>query len=424
MNNSELSLLAEVTACRHILEDYVKRLDEACVEYYENGKKLFPNLSRGESEGLSKQCEVTLSQLMPIIPDAINRWKSIHYPINQYDEEIERGRDFWVRRQNLLKQIEISLTTQLGLHSALAEQTKKIGRTADLQIDGVNVGYLKGVTTKGKNELVKDYSSTFQTGDLPLGIPSQSDEFIMADLMYVDNKYVNLVLGNTDNMSIVINPIGSTNASIVFGSVGSSAGVSREIYNNCSFVGGDIKREQDGIIGQNVCWKASVVTLEHAPEKPSQNRPRTNVFISYSHVDTNWLNKLRVHLKPLERNGIEIWDDNKIKPGANWHEEIKNALKSTKVALLLVSGSFLASDFIINNELPNLLWAAKNEGATILSLIISPCRFEETTSISQFQALNAPSKPLRAMNTNERDVLFVKVAKTIENILLPQKTSS
>jgi len=145
---------------------------------------------------------------------------------------------------------------------------------------------------------------------------------------------------------------------------------------------------------------------------------RTKVFISYSHQDTSWLERLRVHLKPLERDyALDIWDDSKIQAGSKWLEEIKRATQSAKVALLIISADFLASDFITNHELPPLLNVAEKDGAVIMPLIVSPSRFKSTTSLSKFQAVNDPSKPLINMGKGEQEEVLVKVSEDIETVL-------
>lgn len=148
---------------------------------------------------------------------------------------------------------------------------------------------------------------------------------------------------------------------------------------------------------------------------------RTKVFISYSHKDTKHLDRLHVFLAPYERDRLlEFWDDTKIDPGTIWREQIEIAIESAKVAILLVSADFLASKFIAEKELPRLLAAAKQEGATILPVILSPCGFDEST-LSQFQALNPPTKPLSKMNRNDKDETWLRVARVVYKEIMPLK---
>ena len=59
---------------------------------------------------------------------------------------------------------------------------------------------------------------------------------------------------------------------------------------------------------------------------------RSQVFIGYSHQDKAWLERLQVHLRPLEREGlIERWDDTRIQAGGKWHEEIRQQMAISSV---------------------------------------------------------------------------------------------
>jgi hypothetical protein len=144
---------------------------------------------------------------------------------------------------------------------------------------------------------------------------------------------------------------------------------------------------------------------------------RKGVFISYSHADVEWLKRLQKHLKPLQREGVEVWDDTRLKAGEPWRKEIREALAGTKVAILLISADFLASDFIVTDELPPLLKAAEEEGATILPVIISPSRFARTESLSRFQAVNDPEKPLVQMRRGNQEKVLDDVARAVEDAL-------
>lgn len=146
----------------------------------------------------------------------------------------------------------------------------------------------------------------------------------------------------------------------------------------------------------------------------NQRNNRVHVFVSYSHKDKRWLDRLRVHLAPLNRDyDIDSWDDNRIKPGSKWRDEIRVAVDKANAAILIVSADFLASEFIHTNELPPLLKSAEEEGALILPIIASPSLFMRNRDLSQFQAVNNPSEPLSAASENEQEAVFLRVAEAL-----------
>jgi hypothetical protein len=54
---------------------------------------------------------------------------------------------------------------------------------------------------------------------------------------------------------------------------------------------------------------------------------RDQLFISYSHVDRDWVVRLQTMIRPLVRShGLRLWDDSQIQPGDKWREEFETAL--------------------------------------------------------------------------------------------------
>lgn len=150
----------------------------------------------------------------------------------------------------------------------------------------------------------------------------------------------------------------------------------------------------------------------------SKKNEKLNVFVSYSHNDIEYLERLKIHVKPLEKKGVlDFWSDTKIKSGSKWEDSIEVALEKAAVALLLISADFLASDFIVGNELPPLLNKAEEKGLVILPIVVKPCRFKQDENLSRFQCVNNPTIPLSKMLENDREELYVKVVDSIEGIL-------
>lgn len=147
---------------------------------------------------------------------------------------------------------------------------------------------------------------------------------------------------------------------------------------------------------------------------------RDRLFISYSRMDMFWLEKIKSpHLDGLKKLGInfEFWDDNTINAGESWREEIQKALASTKVALLLISGHFLNSEFIKEEELPLFYKAQKKGELTIVPFHISPSLVELSPEINNIQSFNDPKNPLTTMESNEQEKMIIKLIRHLIKLM-------
>lgn len=125
-----------------------------------------------------------------------------------------------------------------------------------------------------------------------------------------------------------------------------------------------------------------------------------------------------MHLEASGLSGeVACWDDTKIKPGEDWGKKIERAMKLAKVAVLLISADFLASDFIRKKELPALLRAADKEGVSILPVILKPSPLSRVRSLARIHAVNPPGQPLSGMTENERENFYVRLTEEIEHAL-------
>ena len=153
-------------------------------------------------------------------------------------------------------------------------------------------------------------------------------------------------------------------------------------------------------------------------KKDKDTEHKHSIFISYSQKDSSWLGEVKTHLKPLERYyGIDEWDDQKLRTSDKWNKEISKALNNATIAILLFSSYFMASDFIINNELQPLLENADKKGTKIMPVMVSPCGTLEESGLSGYQAPNSPDKTLIEMNEGEVHRTLSKLVKDIKSFI-------
>ncbi|MEM9271715.1 MAG: toll/interleukin-1 receptor domain-containing protein [Cyanobacteria bacterium P01_F01_bin.143] len=145
-----------------------------------------------------------------------------------------------------------------------------------------------------------------------------------------------------------------------------------------------------------------------------------NVFISYSRKDYEWVKRIRTSLKPLVNSKeIIVLSDMDILPGQNWNEQIRNFLEWADVAIVLISPSYLASDFIRNVELPSICKAIKENHTQVIPIMIQSVEFEE--EILNYKFLN-PSQPLVSLSQKQQDTYLRKLLRLLEEITNQIKT--
>ncbi len=152
----------------------------------------------------------------------------------------------------------------------------------------------------------------------------------------------------------------------------------------------------------------------------SERKP--SVFISYSHKDEEWKDRLVQHLCVLgDESGFDVWDDRRIRAGKDWKAEIERAILSADVAVLLVSVDFLTSPFIKGEEIPPLLRLREQRRLTILPVIVSDCPWRRVGWLRAIQARPRDGAPLEGMLKASWSAALARIAEEIDEVLATVK---
>ncbi len=150
----------------------------------------------------------------------------------------------------------------------------------------------------------------------------------------------------------------------------------------------------------------------------------TKVFISYSRKDEKEKNKLLEHLGMLRHYGIiDPWSDDRIKAGSDWRMEIEQAMREAQVALLLITPSYLDSDFILAQELPTLLERRQKEGLIVIPIIAKPCVWKRHAWLAQMEVRPRDHTPVWGDRGTHVDEDLTKIAEEVIDIVLPAQSN-
>ncbi len=135
------------------------------------------------------------------------------------------------------------------------------------------------------------------------------------------------------------------------------------------------------------------------------------LFFVYSHRDEQLRNEVEIHLALLKRQGvISSWHDRRISAGDDVDKSIDTELENASIILLLVSASFLASDYCYETEMQRALKKHDEGTAVVIPVILQPCDWQ-SSPFGRLRATPTDGKPV-SMYSNVDEGLSI-VAKDI-----------
>src|SRR5437773_4390869 len=118
-------------------------------------------------------------------------------------------------------------------------------------------------------------------------------------------------------------------------------------------------------------------------------------YFYYAHEDEPQLNKLKSHLRPLQRIGlIDVWYDRDISAGKKWEEEIVTHLNEANIILLLVSPDFMVSDYCYGIEMQRALERHELGEARVIPIILRHVYWQGV--LGKLQALPTDARPIKS----------------------------
>ncbi len=156
--------------------------------------------------------------------------------------------------------------------------------------------------------------------------------------------------------------------------------------------------------------------ISEVPIKPERiDSGPINIYYSYAHEDEELLKGLQMHMSMLRRQGLIVdLDDRKIMAGTLWDEELVRFINSAQLILLLISPSFLASDYLYDIELVRALERQESGDALVVPIILRPVGWQNMP-INRFRVL--PPNGIPVTSQPDRDTAFSEIVTNIRQIV-------
>lgn len=143
-------------------------------------------------------------------------------------------------------------------------------------------------------------------------------------------------------------------------------------------------------------------------------KPEVRIFVSYSHQDAGAQQKLHTHLAPWRRDGVTVWYDENIEPGAALGTEIARELRRAHIFVALFSPAYLDSNYCWNIEYRRAMGRRARKLLRVVAVVVKPCGWKQTPAAG-FKLLPKDGVPPERWSSH--DAAFVDAARGIGEVI-------
>lgn len=143
-------------------------------------------------------------------------------------------------------------------------------------------------------------------------------------------------------------------------------------------------------------------------------KPNVRIFISYSHHDAAAQAKLNTHLAPWRRDGVTVWYDENIEPGAELNAEIARELRQAHIFVALFSPAYLESNYCWDVEYKRAMGRRARKLMRVIAVVVKPCGWKQTRAAG-FKLL--PKDGLPPERWSSSDAAYLDAAQGIGAVI-------
>ena len=148
-----------------------------------------------------------------------------------------------------------------------------------------------------------------------------------------------------------------------------------------------------------------------------------NILAIYDSQDKDVLQHLLAHLRPLEKDfHITILSDDAIHRGQTWKHQSISLLDHADVFLLLLSNTFMHSEFIKQDEFKMVIDSYKEGKATVIPILLDNCPWDVEFTFTDYtfnfkELLVFRQDEMQIGNWGPKDQVYTQVAYYVRGLL-------